>query len=171
MTNECINLRGISSLKDLGKKIENMISSLTRVIILDNFEEFEALVKIIHEQKYSLELSEYYLTSTIDQFQKLLNEYNVGGFIIFGIFRGTNVTNNDFFNRIKNCFDFFHDFSSTTDSQKSEKLSDYISRKISLLKNQHLLTVDQCTEIEKLLNKYNSKGAVNELKRMERLDH
>ena len=168
LTFRYINMKDMASTKGLGTKLEFCINTLSRVIVLDFFEEFESLIKLIHENNYNLELAEYYLKATFENFNAILKNLKIKGFIIFCVVRGVELKN-EFLNKMKNLFDFFQDFSEI-DTEKRELLDNYIELRVNLLKEKHFLTFDESKEFEKRIKTYPTKKVIAELAKFEKID-
>jgi hypothetical protein len=169
LTHRYINLKDISSTKGLGQKLEFCINTLSRVIVLDCFEEFESLIKLIHDNNYNLELAEYYLKATFENFNQILKNLKIKGFIVFCVLRGVDLKN-EFLNKMKNLFDFFQDFSQV-DAEKRGLLDNYIEMRVGLLKEKHFLSFDESKEFEKRIKSYATKKAIAELTKFEKIDY
>jgi hypothetical protein len=168
LTHRYINLKDMASTKGLGQILEFCINTLSRVIVLDCFEEFESLIKLIHDNNYNLELAEYYLKATFENFNQILKKLQIKGFIVFCVLRGVDLKN-EFLNKMKNLFDFFQDFSQV-DAEKRCLLDNYIEMRVGLLKEKHFLSFDESKEFEKRIKSYATKKAIAELTKFEKID-
>lgn len=55
LTYRHLNMKDMSSNKFFGEKLDLSIKTLSRVLVIDCFQEFESLIKLIHENNYSID--------------------------------------------------------------------------------------------------------------------